>query len=183
MRPEGWRGKLLVASPKLSDANFLRTVVLLLAHSDEGALGVVLNRPSPSPLEDHLPSWAPLAAPPKVVFFGGPVARGSVIALARPADAALASELTEVIAGIRAVDLSGDADSAPVEAVRVFSGHAGWGPGQLEAEVDAGAWIVVPAEGSEPLSSRPETLWRDVLRRQGGTTAMLASYPSDLRWN
>lgn len=172
-------GRLLVAMPVLDDPNFARTVVLLLDHDDDGALGVVLNRKSSVVLGDTLASWVALAAEPRVVFGGGPVEPTAVVALGRmvadaPVDAA-------VVDRVRLVDL--EANAAPgigeLERVRVFAGYAGWAPGQVEAEIAAGAWLAVDAEPGDVFTPTPEALWRDVLRRQPGRVRMMATYPED----
>ena len=178
-------GRLLVASPMIGDENFERTVVLILEHSEEGALGLVLNRPSEIELHDPLPGWSRLAAAPSVVFVGGPVEPDRAIALARhdPTHAhALGIDVyAPVVGALGTLDLSMDPDvlGDTVEAVRVFSGYAGWGPGQLEGELDAGAWWVVEAEPDDALAPLPEGLWRQVLARQRGPLRRFAHYPDD----
>jgi putative transcriptional regulator len=192
------RGRLLVANPAVPDPNFNRTVVLLLAHQDDGALGVVLNRPSELDVDSPLPRWERLVADPAVVFVGGPVAPGAAICLARvpnpPIDLSAGADPTPagldpegaggwmpLVGELGTLDLERDPDdvAVKVEAIRVFAGYAGWGPGQLEAELDADAWFVVPAEAGDALVGDPEQLWKRVLRRQGGSFALLAAYPPD----
>jgi putative transcriptional regulator len=179
------KGRVLVANPVLPDPNFERTVVLLLAHEDEGALGLVLNRPSETEVDAPLPRWERLAARPQVVFVGGPVRPGAAICLARvPTRVSPNLEMqgwTPVVGELGTLDLEQDPDDlAPgVEAIRVFAGYAGWGPGQLEGEIDAGAWFVLPAEPGDVMSADPEQLWKRVLRRQGGKLAMVAAFPDD----
>lgn len=173
------RGRLLVATPELGDPNFDRTVVLLLEHTPEGAVGVVLNRPSSTPLEEagtEWGGWEKLACDPPVVFVGGPVARTAVICLARLGDGG-AENFQPVLGDVGIADLSG----APrgIDSVRVFAGYAGWGEGQLEAEVAAGAWFLVDALPDDALAPDPDDLWRDVLRRQGGRLALFAACPPD----
>lgn len=174
-------GRLLVATPQLTDPNFTRTVVLVLEHGEPGAVGVVLNRPMHVAVGEILAQWEDLAAgaSPGVVFSGGPVAPDAVIALARPADGASSGEWKTVAAGMGVVDLSVAPADQPVTlaAVRLFSGYAGWDAGQLEAEIEEGAWFVLEALAADVLGAEPEDLWHDVLQRQGGKLAMLASYP------
>ena len=176
-----WVGKLLVATPELTDPNFARTVVQLVQHSDDdGALGVVLNRPSETPLGDVLPGWALLAPDPNVVFVGGPVQDTAAICLARLSRPE-PSESVVVVPGapwLGTLDLEQDA-ADPVQEVRVFAGYAGWTPGQLEAEVEEGAWWVLDALPSDCFAADPERLWSDVLRRQGPPLALAATYPPD----
>jgi putative transcriptional regulator len=176
-----WVGKLLAATPDLRDPNFARTVVQLVQHSEEdGALGVVLNRPSETPLGDVLPGWALLAPDPNVVFMGGPVQDTAAICLARLSRPE-PSESVVVVPGapwLGTLDLEQDA-ADPVLEVRVFAGYAGWSPGQLEAEVDEGAWWVLDALPSDCFARDPYGLWAEVLRRQGPPLALAATFPAD----
>lgn len=186
----GWRrlatgsslkGRLLVATVTMGDANFDRTVILMLEHTPEGAVGVVLNRPSTIDFIDPLPDWYGFAAYPPVVFVGGPVSQGSAIGLARARSPQPTPGFTPVVGEIGTVDLTLDPDDLPVgiEEVRVFSGYAGWGESQLEAEIEAGAWWVAEAERDDAMCARPETLWSSVLRRQADGLALYASFPRD----
>lgn len=174
------KGRLLVALPVLVDPNFDRTVVLVLEHGDEGALGVVLNRPGDLRLDEPLPSWADVAAPPAVVFVGGPVGAGAAIGLGLvPGAPSERDGFVQVAGDLGTVDLGSAPLDVGVAEVRVFAGYSGWGPGQLEDEILAGAWLVVDAGPDDALSPDPSTLWRRVLRRQPGRTAWLANLPTD----
>ncbi len=180
------KGRLLVATPALEDPNFHRSVLLVLEHGQEGALGVVLNRPSDLDLSGPVPDWEPFAAPPAVVFFGGPVAPGTAICLARsslslPDAGDQPSGWTRLFGPIGALDIgrSPPEVAQPIDDVRVFSGHAGWGPGQLEAEIAQGAWFVVDADPSDVVSPQPLGLWRQVLRRQPGRLSLFSAFPLD----
>jgi putative transcriptional regulator len=187
----GLKGRLLVATPNLGDPNFDRTVVLILEHGDEGALGVVLNRPSELDLAEPLPEWARAAAHPPVVFIGGPVAPSAAVCLARVTAHAGADgwepilgpggPLSGMAGPVGTLDLDSDPDEAipRLDEIRVFAGYAGWGPGQLEDEIASGGWFVVDADAADPLSPAPEHLWSAVLRRQRGTLALFATYPHD----
>jgi putative transcriptional regulator len=163
------RGHLLVAAPLMQDPNFARAVVLMLEHNHDGAIGVVLNRPSPVRLHDTLPGWLPYVAEPDVVFGGGPVDPEAIIAVAS----------TISRDGFHVVDLTEPPDEVGEGTLRVFSGYAGWGPGQLDGELDEGAWFVLEAEVDDLTSAEPEGLWEAVLRRQGGWVSLLASYPRE----
>lgn len=167
-------GRLLVASPLLNDPNFHRTVVLVLQHGDDGAVGVVLNRPSSSPIRTVLPDWTEAATDPAVVFVGGPVEPEIGIALTT-----VGGEET-ALPGVWLADLSSDPTPSPA---RIFSGYAGWDAGQLESELGEGSWMVVEADPDDIFGSEPEGLWADVLRRQPGRLRMLASYPPDPSYN
>ena len=177
------KGRLLVATPSLGDPNFERTVVLMLEHSDEGALGVVLNRPSEVEVATPLPEWGRYSTHPGVVFVGGPVGQGAMIGLAQMTQAATgdgAETWSPVLGPVGVLDLGTDPDTvAGIEGLRVFYGYAGWAPDQLEGEVEEGAWFIVDAEPGDILSPDPDDLWRAVLRRQPGRLAMFANFPAD----
>jgi putative transcriptional regulator len=180
------KGRLLVASPALRDPNFDRTIVLVLEHTDDGALGLVLNRPSETELAEMLPAWGGVAAEPGVVFVGGPVSPGSAIGLAVAQAGDDGDGFVPVVGPLGTVDLTRDPDDVrpDVRAVRVFAGYAGWAGGQLEQELDAGGWFVVDADGfADALAEDPEHLWRTVLRRQRGPLAWLAHFPEDPETN
>jgi putative transcriptional regulator len=181
--PDRTVGKLLIAEPLLGDPNFDRSVVLMIEHTDEGALGVVLNRPTELEVSAVLGDWTDLAAPPEVLYMGGPVEQDGVLALGRrrsdvPADGAVG--LTPVLGTVGTVDLHREPDelAASVDGIRFFVGYSGWGRGQLEAELAEGAWLVVPAEADDVFAPDPDTMWRSTLRRQGGKVSMLAHFPA-----
>jgi putative transcriptional regulator len=188
------RGRLLVASPILNDPNFDRTVILVLDHGSEtGALGLVVNRPTSLTVTAAVPTWSDHVAEPAVVFVGGPVAAESAIGLARTDDvtrATVDAEADDAAAegfgavgffGLGTVDLSREPEDVhpSVAALRVYAGYAGWAPGQLEGEIDEGAWWVVDAEPDDAWTRMPQDLWRIVLRRQQGPLRLAATYPED----
>jgi putative transcriptional regulator len=184
LSPDSLRGHLLVASPPLVDPNFDRTVILLLEHGEDGALGIVLNRPSDTLVADVLPEWQPLASMPAVVYVGGPVAPEAVIALARGAIDEVESAIP-VLGELGTIDVGRDpGDAAPyVDALRIFVGYSGWAPGQLEAELAQDAWFVVSMQRDDVFAAAPDDLWRSVLRRQRGRIAMFAHCPADASVN
>jgi putative transcriptional regulator len=181
------RGRLLIASPSLEDPNFTRTVLLLLAHSHEGALGIVLNRPSPAAVDEILPQWHPYAFPPARVFRGGPVSVSSAICLAVPSPTATSpvEGVDETVAGLVSVDLDREPDaiSAAIAGLRVFSGYAGWSAGQLEAEIERGGWILADPVAGELLTDDPDTLWARILQRLGGLRKIYVNAPPSLSMN
>jgi putative transcriptional regulator len=174
-------GRLLVASPQLGDPNFERTVVLMLDHGPDGALGVVLNRPTGLPVDEILDAWSDAAdaAAPGVVFRGGPVSPDAVIGLARTETDPDDPAWRRVLEDVGTVDLAVAPDAQPVDiaGVRLYAGYAGWSPDQLEEELSEGAWIIVDALVTDVFTTEAETLWHDVLQRQGGKLALLAAYP------
>jgi putative transcriptional regulator len=196
---EQLRGRLLVATPELRpDPNFARTVVLVLEHGDEGALGVVLNRATDATIADSLPAWTQLSAAPGVLFVGGPVQPDSAIGIGRRAESAGESGnepgdgvgegegdepegFAPLFDGLGTVDLERDPLFVvpAVDLVRVFVGYAGWGAGQLEGELAAEGWFVVEAQPDDVFCTQPDSLWRKVLRRQRGDLRMFADYPVD----
>ncbi|MGN6252972.1 MAG: YqgE/AlgH family protein [Marmoricola sp.] len=171
-------GCLLVSSPQLEGSPFARSVVLLLDVDDGGALGVVLNRPSGVPVSGVLSGWSGLVCAPDVLYSGGPVEpEGALgVAVLRPGDPEPTSwrgmfERTGV------VDL--DAPWEGYDAVRIYAGYSGWGPGQLQDEIAEGAWYVVASHPDDLWQADPERLWRLVLRRQRGPLSMLLTMPLD----
>jgi putative transcriptional regulator len=176
---ESTRGQLLIAGPTLADENFWRTVVLIVEHTPEGgALGLVLNRPSETTVGDAVSELAPLLDIEESLFVGGPVQPSALIVLAefeRPGDAALiAFEDIGVLANGAQEDPQPDLRRA-----RAFAGHAGWGPGQLDAELERGDWIVEPAVREDAFTVAPLDLWTTVLTRKGGSYALVARMPPD----
>ncbi|WP_322819017.1 YqgE/AlgH family protein [Tepidiforma sp.] len=177
-------GSLLVASLSLVDPNFFRTVVLLCMHDEDGAMGLVLNRPvQQAPVVEHLPHFAEFAAEPPVIFQGGPVEPTAAIVLGRLAPHA--QPPNRIVGQVALLDLSRTIDDLrpDLRTVRVFAGYAGWGAGQLEREIAEEAWFVVPALETDAFDPNPETLWRRVLLRQPGRLALFAWAPADPRVN
>lgn len=176
-------GRLLVATPALADPNFDRTVVFLLQHTDEGAMGLILNRPSGLPVAEHVEAWADMVAPPEEVFLGGPVQPEIAVALAwTDSGQPLPDGLEPVTDRCGVVDLRREpAEFAGVLlGVRIFSGYAGWAPGQLEMELTTGSWFTLDAEPADTATPDPDNLWRYVFRRQRTRDLrLLATYPED----
>lgn len=181
-------GTLLVAAPGLLDPNFRRTVVYVIEHRPHGSLGVIVNRPSDTPLAEVLPMWAPLSSRPSAVFVGGPVETETALCLAAlrtGQDPDGVDGLVAVRGPVALVDLDGDpADLAPrLRGLRVFAGYAGWASAQLAGEVERGDWIVVPALPDDVVAAHGPELWARVLRRQGMPVALLATFPDDVKHN
>jgi putative transcriptional regulator len=146
-------GSFLVARPVLRDPNFERTVILLLAHSGEGAFGLVVNRPS---VKAHLPF--PL-------FIGGPCPSPGLLMLHGEREWVEEPVVgQEPVPGIYlgdgdALQLATEAEPEKQDRYRVFRGYAGWGSGQLEGELAAGAWALVPASAELLFGTPADELW------------------------
>lgn len=173
---------LLVATPALVDPNFADTVVLLLDVDENGALGVVLNRPSGVPVADVLADWCDVVAEPEVLFHGGPVSTEGALAVAllRTEDDVPVG-FREVWGQLGLVDLDTPVEliDGSLEGLRIFAGYAGWGAAQLADEIEEGSWYVVPALAPDVFRLDPSELWRDVLRRQPGELAWHSTRPVD----
>jgi putative transcriptional regulator len=170
--PDSLRGHLLIAAPSLFDY-FRRTVVLVLEHTPEGAMGVVLGRETETLVAEAVPALAELADVEDVVYLGGPVAPEAVVALGdfqQPEEAG-----NRIVGSLGTLDPDGANDS--LRRLRVFAGYAGWSPGQLDAELDSDAWIVQPADPEDPF--RAGDIWSDALGRKGGRYRLMATMPAD----
>ena len=170
-------GKLLIAGPELWDPNFRRTVVLVGHHDEDGAVGVVLNRVTEVPVEEAAPPLAPIVEPREPLFLGGPVEPSAAVVLADFEQPDVARIIAFGSIGFLPDEGSGDGDG--VRRARVFAGHAGWGPGQLEAEVGEGSWIVEQATEDDVFTPDPGRLWERVLRRKGRKFDLLRTMPVD----
>lgn len=171
-----FQGSLLVASPLLVEPTFFRTVVLILEHNEEGAMGLILNRRSEEKVADHLPHWADVESTADVVYIGGPVEPEVAIGLTNGRHGS-----PTIIPGLATIDLELPPPDG-LNTTQIYSGYSGWSGGQLEAEVAEGAWYVVKAAPDDPFDPS-EDFWSQVLKRQSGRLAMLANYPSDPQLN
>lgn len=175
---ESLRGKLLIASPALTDPNFERSVVLITEHNDEGAMGIVLNRPSRMQAADVVPQLAAIAAD-EPLFVGGPVQPDAVVLLAEFSDPAAAAWIVAADVGLATAEADLDELSEKVRRGRLYAGYSGWAPGQLESELELESWIVEAPLPAELFPADPDTMWRDVLARMGGSYALVARMPDD----
>lgn len=180
-------GRLLVATPATEDPNFRRSVVLVVEHQAAGSLGVVLNRPTDVAVADTLPQWSDAMSPPAVLFSGGPVEPEVLICVGRRRghDDAGFDGWLPFWGRIGTVNLERDPALVEerLESMRVFAGFAGWGPGQLDREIEAGGWFVLAATAEDPFAVDAEDLWHDVLERQPGSLAWVADFPADPSMN
>lgn len=174
-------GRLLVAEPMLGDPNFDRTVIFMVEHSEEGALGLVLNRPTDLEVAEALPSWRSLVTEPAVLHVGGPVEAQSGWCLARVRPGAEVAGFVPVLGSLGLLELApepGDL-SEHVMAARIYAGYSGWGPEQLEQELADDTWIVLDADPADPFLPDGDHLWQHILARQGGSLARLSLFPPD----
>jgi putative transcriptional regulator len=191
MEDQSLCGRLLAATPMLGDPNFRRTVVLIVEDDRaEGTLGVVLNRPTEVPLDQVLESWTALVSGPPVVFRGGPISPNSALALAIAQGSAeplgwRSLPGSPLMSRLGLVDLGAPPEllAEGISSMRVFAGYSGWAAGQLQEEIEEGAWYVLPGNPADAFVTEPERLWQQVLRRQGGELALVATFPDDPVWN
>lgn len=174
-----FRGQLLVAGPDLLDPNFRRSVLLVGEHGEEGAMGVILNRPSPVSVADAVPPLAELVDEEELVHVGGPVQPQAIVVLGDFLDPGEAAGLVLGSIGFLPGEIESASDVGSLTRARVFAGYAGWGPGQLESEIAEESWILEPALPEDVFTDEPEHLWSTVLRRKGGPFAVLALMPPD----
>jgi|SRR5579884_726882 len=176
-------GQLLIAGPGLIDPNFWRTVVLVVEHNEEGAFGVVLNRPSETLVGEAVPELAEIVDPDQPLFIGGPVQPSAVIVLGRFEDPGEAALLAFDDVGVLRAGSPPEELSPALRDARAFVGHAGWAAGQLDDEIESGDWILEPARAQDAFCAEPEALWSRVLARKGGSYALVARMPPDPSMN
>jgi putative transcriptional regulator len=177
---ESLKGRLLIASPRIADPNFARTVVYMTEHGEEGAMGLILNRAAETTVGEAVPELAWLAEADEVVHVGGPVGAQAVVVLAEWDAPEAAALLVEEDLGFVPAEIEDrDFVEAALRRARVFAGHAGWGPGQLEVEMEEESWIVEPARREDIFTVEPGELWATVLRRKGREYALLSTMPAD----
>lgn len=180
---ESFRGKLLLATPELMDSNFHRSVVLVIEHNNDGAIGVVLNRQTEITSTEVLPKWVFSSGSDSLLFWGGPVQQESLLALGLLNQDSEALQ-NNLLNRITVIDLNQEIiDSELFTSARLYSGYSGWSPGQLNAEISSGGWIVAEANDNDPFVDQPTDLWSEVLERQEGFISRLAQYPDDPRMN
>ncbi len=168
------------------DPNFDGTVTFLLEHGDDGAVGIVLNRPSQLGVADAFPDFVDLAGEPPVVFQGGPVQTNAIIALGRHRPDAPAEGVFDLPGGLVSVDLDEQPallQAAGLTEMRIFAGYAGWGAGQLEGEIATGAWWVVPGSTDDVFAPEADRIWSNTLNRAGGELRWFAHMPADPTFN
>ncbi len=176
------RGRLLISSGGLYDPNFRHTVVLIGEHNEDGALGVVLNRALDLTVEDTLPALGELVPAGESLFQGGPVQPANPVLIAELKSSDLADVPVFGAVGFLVGDVPADIRPSILRA-RVFVGYSGWGPGQLEAEIEEDAWIIELALEDDVFTDTPELLWSRVLSRKGPEYRQLSRMPYDPSMN
>ena len=171
------QGKLLVSSPALVDPNFRKTVVLIAHHDDDGAMGLVLSRPSDVPGATAAPALDGLPGADDPVFVGGPVEPTSLMVLAEFDDVDEAA--APIFGRLGFMPADAEPQDLAIQRLRIFAGYSGWSSGQLEAELDEPAWLIVDAEADDAFATDPDELWRSVLRRHGGPLTLMERMPFD----
>lgn len=181
-------GAVLVAAPSLIDANFRRSVVYVVAHGDDGSAGLVINRRTETAVHSVLPGWTGAVVRPQALFAGGPVQQTGAMCLGVcrvGVDPAQVEGVVRIAGSVVLVDLDGEPEQIgrQLSGVRIFAGHAGWSPGQLQEEIDEGAWHVLPGRAADVLAGPLADVWFQVLRRQGFPLAWQAYLPVDVHRN
>jgi len=171
------QGKLLVSSPALVDPNFRKTVVLIAHHDEDGAMGLVLSRPSDVSASEAVPLLVGFDGAHDPVFVGGPVQPEAFMVLAEFDDVGQAAAPVKDRIGFMPADA--EPDDLAIRRLRLFAGYSGWGSGQLEAELAEESWIVVDAAAEDVFAGDPDELWRSVLHRKGGGLELMANMPYD----
>lgn len=177
------KGKLLIAMPQLDDPNFRQTVVLICEHGDEGSLGVIMNRPTEitvSTLIDDFPS----VSGTDCVYAGGPIAKNGMLILCRGDQDYENHSVVDGVFVAKNIDaLRVPGVLGPDGEVRCYLGYGGWGPGQLEAEIQSGAWSMISSDSTLIFDADPTVLWPQMMRRLGSNWAFYASMPPDPNLN
>jgi putative transcriptional regulator len=171
-------GSLLIAGPGLWDPNFRRTVILVGHHDEDGAVGVVLNRASEVEVARAAPPLAGLVDPGDRLFVGGPVQPQAAVVVADFEHPERAQVVAFGSIGFLPEELEPE-EVGELRRARVFAGYAGWGPGQLEAELEEGSWLVEPARPDDVFTAEPDGLWSEVIRRKGPEYRLMATMPLD----
>jgi putative transcriptional regulator len=172
-------GQLLVASPAMADPNFARSVIAIANHDEDGALGIVLNRPSDTEVVEAVPELEGVVDDDDVVYVGGPVQPASIVVLAEFEDPTEAAFLVVGDIGLVSDRTGLERLGVATARRRIFAGYAGWGPGQLEAEIERDDWIVEPARPEDVFAEDAPDLWSRVLERKGGQFRLVARMPPD----
>jgi len=180
------KGIFLIATPSLRDPNFRQTVVLLCEHGEEGALGVVVNRPTEMNITEVLPKVPILEGQGHMVFLGGPVQRNHLLILYQTPDTP--EDTHQVFDGVYLggnIAILEDILKNPFspDSFRTFMGYSGWAPGQLESEMETGSWLTLPADSSLMFNRDHSRLWGDILRSLGGQYEIYGDMPPDPQMN
>jgi putative transcriptional regulator len=183
------KGQFLVAGKQMRDPNFYRSVVLMVEHGESGSMGLVVNRPSNVSVARALSEHFDLPDSDQLVYVGGPVEPAALFVLHSAGE--FETEESDVVPGIY-VGSSPDVFERVIDQVvsgsedlefQVFAGCAGWGPGQLEGELEHGDWHILPAVAPEILPEDPYTLWDELVERIHETNRTIPPTPGNPEWN
>jgi putative transcriptional regulator len=177
-------GVLLIADPFLKDPNFLRTVVFLCEHKEEGSFGFVLNRKYENTLDELIPDLEDMKLP---VYYGGPVQMDTIHFLHQYPDDIPGGE--EVLKGVywggdfeKVVEMLKNGTASP-DKIRFYIGYSGWSDGQLENELKEKSWLTVVGTHKLIFHRNPQEIWKDSLKLLGGDYEMMINYPIDPQLN
>lgn len=177
-------GTLLIANPHLDDPNFLRSVILLCEHNEEGSFGFVLNRKLDYSVDELIPELGDFQLP---VFEGGPVELNTLHFVHQYPQQIPGGK--EIIDGVywggdfdKLIELINSRTADP-DKIRFFLGYSGWSEGQLHAEIEEKTWIIASASGKFIFSDNEKELWREVLKELGGEYKLILNAPLDPRMN
>lgn len=174
-KPQNFTGQLLIAHPSMLDPNFRRSVLFISSHdAEEGATGVILNRPLDKQVSEIVPDEAPKALADVPVYLGGPVGTNELMFAALEWKNGDALTLDQNLALLE-TDLPNDKRHA----VRAFVGYAGWTPGQLEKELEQHAWLLQKPDPAALAPERLPKLWFEIMRGLGPWFKLLAAAPDD----
>ena len=178
------KGRLLISEPFLPDPNFERTVVLLCEHNEEGSFGFVLNKPSILRVKEVLEDVLSIDS---IVYVGGPVQQDTLHFIHRNTTVDNAVEIAPNVywgGDFETLVTKVDTSQIPGDDIRFFLGYSGWGPGQLDAELEQDSWIVCNFINEQLLfDTEPQVMWRKALESMGGRFSVYSNYPTDPRLN
>jgi len=162
------KGRFLIASRQLLDPHFAESVVLLIEYNNNGALGVIINRPSEMKLSAVLPEIEGLEQRPDTIYLGGPVARNQLLLLIRTSSPPEGSRhvFKDIhVSSSQAVIQRMIKNPESEERFRAYAGYAGWAPGQLDSEIATGGWHVLRADVETVFDKSPSEIWPDLIQR------------------
>ena len=190
MMAESLRGQFLISGPRLRDPNFFKSVVLMVEHGPDGSMGLVVNHPSSDTVSHVLREHFDLPETEELVFVGGPVEPKALFVVHN--SPTLDPTEMPVIPGVymgSSADVFQEileattSDQEPGLKFRVFGGYTGWGPGQLEGELDRGDWLTTEADQDHVYTANPYRVWDQVIQKSYAERRLLPKYCEHPEWN